>query len=353
MTYSKAFRWIVSLSIATQFISHSSTAYAWATQQSTASICESNIAKIAVSFKNTEYVSEEIKTNYWSMNVIATDQNTNKSIDLGTVKPGETKTGIISTQSQSTSAGNIKFDLTWTDGRKGIDSRTSAYSAKECVVVTPTPTPTPTATPTPKPTSEVRPNEDTVAINNETADTTTTVVDAQSSASQPKSEESKEKKLSISKQVQDANGNFVEKIENISKGQTIVFKIKVKNNGKTDVSNVEVIDELPNAFEKISGELSKDLGNLEKGDSYSYYIEARIKSGYDVTGKCITNEAKVEYKSNGKTHKADDDDATVCFMAKDPIMVLPKTGDNGYMNLVIIFASAGMITFGLGLRKID
>lgn len=352
MTYSKVLGWIVSLSIAVQFISHTSTAYAWATQQSASSICESNIAKIAVSFKNTEYVSEEIKTNYWSMNVIATDQNTNKSIDLGTVKPGETKTGIISTGNQSTSTGNIKFDLTWTDGRKGIDSRTSAYSAKECVVVTPTPTPTPTATPTPtptpEPTSEARPNDETVTTNNETDVTTTTIVETQS-----KSEEPKEKKLSISKQVQDANGNFVEKIENISKGQTIVFKIKVKNNGKTDISNVEVIDELPNAFEKISGELSKDLGNLEKGDSYSYYIEARIKSGYDVTGKCITNEAKVEYKSNGKTHKADDDDATVCFMAKDPIMVLPKTGDNGYMNLVIILASAGMITFGLGLRKID
>src|SRR3989344_7895712 len=88
--------------------------YAWKTQQSADSACIENTATIGVTFTNTEPNEPQ-----WTMNVVATDQQTNRSTDLGTVNPGETKTGVINTQQSSLNSGQVKFELTWSDGHSG------------------------------------------------------------------------------------------------------------------------------------------------------------------------------------------------------------------------------------------
>ena len=126
----------------------------WATSQSASTSCPTGGtgAVINVSFTNTEPDRSSL-----SMDVIATDQQTNKSVNLGSIRGGQSKTGVIQTEKATLNAGSVKFALKWTDGHSGVDSRTASYKAvSNCnpptatptVTKTPTPTKTPTLTPT-------------------------------------------------------------------------------------------------------------------------------------------------------------------------------------------------------------
>jgi len=119
---------------------------AWKTAQSAQAVCSDlGTVDLQVSFTNTEPVNL-----VWCMNVVATDLRTGESIDLGSVEAGETATGVIETNISPLGAGQVRFELTWCDGRKGIDSRTVSYDATTCQL--PSPTPKPTLTPSPSPT---------------------------------------------------------------------------------------------------------------------------------------------------------------------------------------------------------
>ena len=116
----------------------------WATTQSASSSCPtsggSSGAEIAVTFTNTESdrTSKE-------MDVFVTDQQTGETVDLGNIKGGETKSGIINTGKQILNAGQVEFKLTWTDGHAGEDSRTATYKkVVNCNTPTPTLSPSPT-----------------------------------------------------------------------------------------------------------------------------------------------------------------------------------------------------------------
>lgn len=99
--------------------------FAWGTRQSAEAICEPEEggAIINVSFTNTE--------NSKSMDVVAKDLQSGKTVDLGTVKPKETKKGIIETESIELAKGSILFTMTWTDGSSGTDTRSAEYDAVE------------------------------------------------------------------------------------------------------------------------------------------------------------------------------------------------------------------------------
>jgi hypothetical protein len=125
----------------------------WATTQSAVSKCpttETTGIEVIVTFKNTEDDRDSK-----AMNVIATDQQTGKEINLGSIRGGATKTGTIQTGEATISAGTILFTLTWTDGHSGSDTRTAKYTAPtNCELPTPTlpietPTSSPSATPCP------------------------------------------------------------------------------------------------------------------------------------------------------------------------------------------------------------
>lgn len=123
------------------------TTLAWATSQSATASCPTggSGAQISVTFTNTE----SDKT-YYSMDVNVVDRQTGKSVSLGSVKGGQTKTAVIQTGKVTLAASTVDFNLTWTDGHKGTDSRSASYKAVTYCVPAPTPTPTkPASYPTP------------------------------------------------------------------------------------------------------------------------------------------------------------------------------------------------------------
>lgn len=101
-------------------------AYAWMTNQSASAVCEGADSAISWSFTNTE--PNEPK---WSMDIVVKNSNGGQQGPF-TVAPGQTKSGEFA-HDGSTGAGTITFDLTWTDGHSGVDTRTASYTATDCV----------------------------------------------------------------------------------------------------------------------------------------------------------------------------------------------------------------------------
>lgn len=113
------------------------TGIAWSTSQSASSSCPTtgSGAIITATFNNTE----PDRSNY-AMNVVAKDRQTGKSVNLGSIRGGQSKSGVIQTGRTSLSAGTVDFALTWTDGHSGIDSRSAGYQTiSNCNTPTPTP----------------------------------------------------------------------------------------------------------------------------------------------------------------------------------------------------------------------
>ena len=103
-------------------------ALAWRTHQTAEAVCaDGNEAVINVLFENTE-PDDPIK---WSMDVIAEDLQSGKSVNLGTILPGETATGTINTGQASLNDGKVRFNLLWTN-RSGSDARFADYDAVNC-----------------------------------------------------------------------------------------------------------------------------------------------------------------------------------------------------------------------------
>jgi hypothetical protein len=115
----------------------------WYADESASSACatDNSGAIISATFTNSESPSSST-----AMNVVATDQQTGKSVNMGSIAGGQTKTSTIATGKDSLNAGTVTFGLTWTDGHSGTDSFTATYKAVYDCIVTPTPTPTPTPT---------------------------------------------------------------------------------------------------------------------------------------------------------------------------------------------------------------
>jgi hypothetical protein len=115
----------------------------WYTSQNASSACatDGSGAIISATFTNTESRSSST-----DMNVTVKDQQTGDSVNLGSIRGGDSKTGTIKTGRTKLNASSVTFALSWTDGHSGTDSRTASYKAvSDC---TPPPTPTPTPTPT-------------------------------------------------------------------------------------------------------------------------------------------------------------------------------------------------------------
>lgn len=97
--------------------------FAWSTRQAASSECspDNKDAVINVQFTNTE--------NPKSIDVTAKDVQSGKTVDLGTVKPKETKRGQIVTESKELASGTVQFSLKWSDGSSGVDTRAATYEA--------------------------------------------------------------------------------------------------------------------------------------------------------------------------------------------------------------------------------
>ncbi len=101
----------------------------WLTDQSASTGCPEpgKGVIITVHFSNTE--PDRSNT---SMDVIAKDQQTGKSVDMGSIRGGTSKTAQIVTGRSTLNAGTVTFNLTWSDGHSGVDSRTASYPAAQC-----------------------------------------------------------------------------------------------------------------------------------------------------------------------------------------------------------------------------
>jgi hypothetical protein len=124
----------------------------WSTSQSAATSCPAtgSGAIITVKFNNTEPSSSGN-----SMAVTATDQQTGKKVNMGTIAANQSKTSTIDTGKATLNAGSVRFDLSWANGSSGTDTRSANYNAVSNCNPTPsaTPTPKPTTPPTPTPTT--------------------------------------------------------------------------------------------------------------------------------------------------------------------------------------------------------
>lgn len=106
-------------------------AQAWKTEQSGNAECSGqNTVVLKWSFKNTEPNQPK-----WAMDVVARDTVSGKTSAKVTANPGETVTGTIDTGMDSVGKGQIVLELTWTDGRQGVDTRKVNYDATTCKVV--------------------------------------------------------------------------------------------------------------------------------------------------------------------------------------------------------------------------
>ncbi len=111
------------------FLLTNAPAYAWAVNHSADAICKDNRAVVNWTFKNTEPNLAK-----YAITLEVTDAQTNgKTVE--SVAPGQSASGTFSSVKTKLSNGDVSFKMTWTDGRSGIDTRTSSYVATpECYV---------------------------------------------------------------------------------------------------------------------------------------------------------------------------------------------------------------------------
>lgn len=158
--------------------------------------------------------------------------------------------------------------------------------------------------------------------------------------------------LQIIKQVKlDGDSNFKDKVyidltDQNEKSKDIVFKITITNKGDK-IDNLKYEDFLPSALNKISGDLTQDVGSLNTDETKTYEIKTSLKDdevNRDIEfEKCVVN--KVELRQDGDYE--DNDVATVCFgNIKNPTQ-LPKTG---FMPMTG-FAGIGLISLGKFIKN--
>jgi len=100
---------------------------AWKIADHAGSACVEEKAVIDWYFKNTEPKGDK-----WSMEVTVSDEQTGETVTK-TVAPGKHIKGTFSNNSTKLDGGTVVFDLTWTNGRNGVDQFTNTYPATpEC-----------------------------------------------------------------------------------------------------------------------------------------------------------------------------------------------------------------------------
>jgi len=158
--------------------------------------------------------------------------------------------------------------------------------------------------------------------------------------------------LEITKEVKlEGDENFRDKVyvdfKNASeKDKNIIFRITVKNNGDS-IDKLKYEDFLPNSLDKVSGDLTEEVGSLNNNESRSYEIVASIdeddKNRDYVFEKCVVNKVELRQDDDYK----DNDVATVCYGNVDEPTQLPETGFIPLTGL----SGLGLVTLSSYLKK--
>lgn len=137
-------------------------------------------------------------------------------------------------------------------------------------------------------------------------------------------------------------------------GQTVDFKIEVKNTGDTDLNSINITDSLPAELDYVSGgTLTKGgqpqytIDKLAPGQSQEFLLKAKVKADEAATGVvCPVNLASAQTGS-----LLDQDTSTFCITRNinkkvPPVEELPKTGLP-----LAAWSLVGFLPAGLGLKR--
>ncbi|MFH1955658.1 MAG: hypothetical protein ABIJ36_01965 [Patescibacteria group bacterium] len=166
--------------------------------------------------------------------------------------------------------------------------------------------------------------------------------------------EIKDRDFSLEKKVRfGTSGEFKSKITGAEAGDTVQFRITVKNTGSVDVDEVEIKDDLPK-YLKTKDDTDWKIKNFKAGDEEEIYLKAKVVDPEDLPDNdiCVVNEARLEYE--GKTRASDT--ATVCIVTPSVLGVkeLPVTGAGvpfGGKEISLAVMALGMLFLGIGLKK--
>ncbi|HLB51885.1 hypothetical protein A3F07_01940 [candidate division WWE3 bacterium RIFCSPHIGHO2_12_FULL_38_15] len=304
-------------------VSYPASVYAWENDDHSSAICDGEWAKVRVTFKNLESKA---------MNVVAFDENTGKSVDLGQINPGETKVGIIDLGIHNTEAGRIRFEMTWSSGEEGSDIEYSRHSDEICK----------------KDEEEEDEEEDHEDENggeeenggedeNGNGDEEGENGGGVGGKEEEKiSEDKKSENLEVNKKVRIGdNDKYSSKVVGVDQSEIITFLLELKNTGEKNIQDIKVVDDLPEEFELISGKLEDKVGEVKDGEAKNLFIVVKVKDGVNLAGKCVINKVEAKWDDNKES-----DEATVCFEEKE-LIELPKTGPDG--NLLSVLGALSLI----------
>lgn len=128
-------------------------------------------------------------------------------------------------------------------------------------------------------------------------------------------------------------------------GDTVKFRLDVKNVGDAIFSRVNVTDMLPAKFQLVTGALSYEITNLEVGKTDSREFTVKVISKNDANS-CPVNIAEAVSGDD-----RDRDMSQVCLEGAKPaeLKVLPKAGASNFGSMLLASIITG--TLGLFLMK--
>ncbi len=138
------------------------------------------------------------------------------------------------------------------------------------------------------------------------------------------------------------------KVTDVKKGDTVVFRIRVKNTGDTTANDMKMEDFLPDELKRVGGSgLTEYWGDFEPGETETFRIKVQVKDSEfdrDNFDKCVVNVAKA-YEDGDKVGSSE---ASVCY-GKGEITELPATGPTATVAMTL--AGLGMVFGGILAAK--
>lgn len=131
-----------------------------------------------------------------------------------------------------------------------------------------------------------------------------------------------------------------------STSDKVTFKLFVKNVGDNTLTNVKVIDTLPEYF-FLTGETAREftIDKLNPGDSKDLFVKTRVVAESQLPSEsCVVNTAE----ANSSENEHDKDMAQVCVGKKVlGITSLPKTGPSDTFLILSLSAITGLAGIAL------
>ena len=103
------------------------------------------------------------------------------------------------------------------------------------------------------------------------------------------------KSFDIEKKVRkEGDSKWKDKVTDVEEDEVVEFRIRIKNVGEVETDNMKMIDDLPDAMERVGGSgLTEYFDNFAPGEVEEFIIKAKVKDkeyDRDNFDKCVVNE---------------------------------------------------------------